>query len=71
MTLSELQQLCVSLNIQTAALVERNSSLDDQGVDSLDKASLIFEIEKRFSISIPDSEYDELKTPGDLLSRIP
>ncbi len=68
MELSELQEICISLNIKTAELTELNGSLEDQGVDSLDKATLIFELEKKFGISIDDSEYDSLRTPADIIS---
>ena len=68
MKLSELQSICEELKIRTAALTELHGSLEDQGIDSLDKASLIFALEKRFQIAIADSDYDSLSTPADIMT---
>jgi acyl carrier protein len=37
------------------------------GADSLDAVELLMSIEEAFNIAIPDSEYNNLKTVGDLL----
>jgi acyl carrier protein len=41
---------------------------DDLGVDSLDLIELRMEIEKRFSISIPEEQAESLNTIGSLIT---
>ena len=41
--------------------ITNDSTDNDLGMDSLDKAEIIFEIEVQFGISIPDLRFDELK----------
>jgi acyl carrier protein len=41
---------------------------DDLGVDSLDLIELRMEIEKRFSISIPEEQAENLNTIGSLIT---
>ena len=50
--------------------VVRESSLEDLGVDSLDKVTLLFELEKSFQISIPDEQIGSVRTVGDIVEGI-
>ena len=43
------------------------NSLQDLGVDSLDKVTLLFELEKSFQISIPDEQIGSVRTVGDIV----
>lgn len=46
-----------------------NSNLEtDLGADSLDAVELIMEFEKKFRISIPDSDAEKMRTVGDIVS---
>jgi acyl carrier protein len=47
-----------------------DSSLQDLGVDSLDKVTLLFELEKTFQISIPDEQIGAVRTVGDIVEGI-
>ncbi|NQY25950.1 MAG: acyl carrier protein [Piscirickettsiaceae bacterium] len=42
--------------------LENDKSLSEQGVDSLDFSSLLFNIEEKFGVVIPDEDIDELQT---------
>lgn len=42
----------------------------DLGADSLDTVELIMELEKEFSISIPDEQSAKIQTVGDAISYI-
>ena len=42
--------------------LENDKSLSEQGVYSLDFSSLLFNIEEKFGVVIPDEDIDELQT---------
>lgn len=46
------------------------SLLDDIGVDSVRALEVIFEIERTFSIKVPEGRYGEVKTFADLLALV-
>lgn len=46
--------------------LDRDTSWEEIGADSIDLVDLITEIEDEFKISIPDEEFENLKTIGDL-----
>lgn len=48
------------------AEVADDTPMEDAGLDSLDKANLIMEIENKASTSIDDSFYDEINTINDI-----
>jgi len=51
--------------------VTRDSSfVDDLKADSLDVVELVMEFEDEFSITIPDDDYDKIKTVGDAINYI-
>lgn len=60
--------------ISTLAAVKRvpletispDSSLADLGIDSLDTFTLLFELESKFNISIPDDEARNIRTVNDI-----
>ena len=39
------------------------TKLDSVGIDSLDALNILFAVEEKFSISIPDDEAREIRTP--------
>jgi acyl carrier protein len=60
-TLERLQQRFINkfdFNIQE---LTPKTTLNDLGLDSLDKIEFMFEIEDEFKIRIPDAEFQELK----------
>jgi len=50
--------------------LESDKSLTDQGVDSLDFSSLLFNIEEVFGVEIPDEDIDELLTIDQIQSYV-
>lgn len=51
--------------------VNRTSSfVDDLKADSLDVVELVMELEDEFEITIPDDDYDKIRTVGDAIEYI-
>ncbi len=46
------------------------SELSDLGLDSIDKANVLFAIEEKFSITFDDEEMFSFKTVGDVINSI-
>ena len=44
------------------------TALADAGIDSLDALTILFSIEERFGISIPDDRARAMKTFGDMIA---
>ena len=55
---------CLNLDIKK---LKPDSSLSKLGLDSMDKASLILEIEETYGISIPDSNFEKLDSLNEIL----
>ena len=47
-----------------------DSSLDDLQLDSLDKVTLLFELEKQFDISIPDEQLRSIRSVRDVVDGV-
>ncbi|MGH9861928.1 MAG: acyl carrier protein [Candidatus Acidiferrales bacterium] len=52
------------------AEVRLESSFEDLGMDSLDRVTLLFELEQMFDISIPETEVQGIQTVGDIVHRL-
>lgn len=50
--------------------VRLETSFEDLGMDSLDKITLLFELEQAFDISIPETEVQGVETVGDIVTRL-
>ena len=50
--------------------ISLDSSLQDLGFDSLDATVLMFDLEKRFQISIPDEKVRSVRTVRDILKEV-
>jgi acyl carrier protein len=50
--------------------VTASSSFSELGVDSLDLAELIMEMESKYEISIPDQALEKLTTVGDAVNEV-
>ena len=48
-------------------LLKPDTPLADAGIDSLDSLTILFAIEERFKISIPDDRARAMKTFGDMI----
>ena len=58
------------LGVPVSEITPEASFTGDLGADSLDTVELIMDFEKKFSISIPEEDTDQIKTVGDALSYI-
>ena len=52
------------------AEVRLESSFEDLGMDSLDRVTLLFELEQMFDISISETEVQGIQTVGDIVNRL-
>jgi acyl carrier protein len=50
--------------------IRTDSSLEELGIDSLDKINVLFELESEFNIDIPDEEARAIKTVGEIVERL-
>jgi acyl carrier protein len=48
-------------------LLKPDTPLADAGIDSLDSLTILFAIEERFKISVPDDRARAMKTFGDMI----
>ena len=58
------------LGVEKETLVPEANLLDDLGADSLDVVELVMAIEEEFGIEVPDSDAENIRTLGDILSYI-
>jgi acyl carrier protein len=56
------------LGIGTELLTDNASFKDDLAVDSLDLIELQMEVEKQYSLNMPDEVAEKLKTVGNLIA---
>lgn len=52
------------------ANIATDSSLDDAGLDSLDKVTFIMKVEEATGLSIPDDSYDEMDTIDSVIAYV-
>ncbi len=50
--------------------INLETTLESLGVDSLDKITLLFEIEERLNISVPDEQISGLRTVADVVEGV-
>lgn len=62
----------VSARLPRTALAEfsMETPLEDLGLDSLDKLTLLFEIEDLFNVAIPDATASQMKCGADILAYV-
>mgnify|MGYP001582257299 FL=1 len=58
------------LGVEKADVTRESSFVDDLKADSLDVVELVMEFEDEFGITIPDDDYDKIKTVGDAITYI-
>jgi acyl carrier protein len=59
-----------SITKRASDTITPESSLEDLGLDSLDTITVVFELEDKFGISIPDDEVRSIRTVGDVIEGI-
>ena len=58
------------LGVEKAEVTRESSFVDALKADSLDVVELVMEFEDEFGITIPDDDYDKIKTVGDAITYI-
>ncbi len=58
------------LGVPKEEVTRESSFVDDLKADSLDVVELVMEFEDEFEITIPDDDYDKIKTVGDAINYI-
>ncbi len=51
-------------------ITQESKFIDDLKADSLDIVELVMEFEDEFDVTIPDDDYDKIKTVGDVVGYI-
>ena len=58
------------LGVPKDDVTRESSFVDDLKADSLDVVELVMQFEDEFGITIPDDDYDKIKTVGDAITYI-
>jgi acyl carrier protein len=58
--------VAAKLGMEENILLPDTSFQNDLGIDSLDLVEVIWEVEKKFKVTIPDEELERIHTIGDL-----
>ena len=58
------------LSVSPDEISRESSFIDDLKADSLDVVEMVMEFEDAFDITIPDDDYDKIKTVGDAVDYI-
>ena len=54
----------------TPEAVAPEKTLDELGLDSLDRVSLSFDLEEKYDVEIPESRLTAIRTVGDLIGEV-
>lgn len=72
--MDEIAQECMLALAQAKGLpaetVAPEKTLDELGLDSLDRVSLTFDLEEKYNVEIPESRLASVRTVGDLITEI-
>ncbi|MFN0198227.1 MAG: acyl carrier protein [Planctomycetaceae bacterium] len=62
--------VCEQLGVSSEEITRESSFIDDLKADSLDVVELVMSFEDEFSITIPDEDYEKIRTVGDAVEYI-
>lgn len=62
--------VCEQLGVAKEEIKLESKFVDDLKADSLDVVELVMEFEDEFEVTIPDDDYDKIKTVGDAVKYI-
>lgn len=72
--MTAIQQECIRRIAEAKALPEdavtTESSLDDLGVDSLDRVTLSFDLEEEYGVVIPEAKLHQIRTVQDVIDAV-
>jgi acyl carrier protein len=63
-------KMSASLSRTKVAEFSLETPLEDLGLDSLDRLTLLFEVEEHFNVAIPDITVSQMKCGADLLAYV-
>lgn len=70
-TFEQVKKIIVEkLGVKEDQITEKATFVNDLGADSLDVVEFVMEVEKEFSITIPDEDAIKLQTVGDAVKYI-
>lgn len=58
------------LGVPKEEVTKESSFIDDLKADSLDVVELVMEFEDEFEVTIPDEDYEKIRTVGDAINYI-
>ena len=62
--------ICDQLELEEDSVTLESNLLEDLGADSLDLVDLVMSLEDEFGLEVPDEEFDNIKTVGDVVKFI-
>lgn len=69
-TFEKCQRIIAESTENSLDAISPETTLDELGLDSIDLVDLVMEIEQAFSVSVPDEEFENIKTVGDIVGLI-
>ena len=63
-------QIAELLNVEADQITAESNLITDLKADSMDVATLLFEVEDKYDIEIEEDELENLKTVGDIVAYI-
>jgi len=58
------------MGVDKAEISRKTSFINDLNADSLDTVELVMEFEDEFEVTIPDDDYEKIRTVGDAVDYI-
>lgn len=72
--MNEIEQECIRRIAEVKGLqpeaLSPDTSLDEIGVDSLDRVSLSFDLEEQYGIQIPENRLQQIRTVADIAAAV-
>jgi acyl carrier protein len=68
--LKKLEEIMERLYLDVKPLSPSSLLREDLNLDSLDTTEVLMSVEKEFNISIPDDEFEEIKTVADVIKTV-
>ena len=69
-TFEKCQRIIAESTENSLDAISPETTLDELCLDSIDLVDLVMEIEQAFSVSVPDEEFENIKTVGDIVGLI-
>ncbi len=63
-------RIVASVTRRVPDTIRADATFDEQGIDSLDRMNILFELESEFDISIPDEEARDIKSVNQIVERM-